>query len=111
MTLVAATRIQQSYAGGSNAGGFIEVGTALDDDTLDELGFEPLDDDALESLQRKGAAIDDDETNSWADVDVPDLVTEADERGLKVEGSGKGGNVIKKDLVAALEADDAKNDG
>ena len=35
-----------------------------------------------------------------------DLQAEADKRGLEVEGTGKDGNVVKADLVAALEADD-----
>lgn len=39
---------------------------------------------------------------------TPDeLKTEAESRGLTVEGTGKDGNVLKGDLVAALEADDA----
>lgn len=36
-----------------------------------------------------------------------DLQGEADRRGLEVEGTGADGNVVKDDLVAALEADDA----
>jgi hypothetical protein len=38
---------------------------------------------------------------------VDDLQAEADRRGLEVEGTGADGNVLKKDLVAALKADDA----
>lgn len=37
---------------------------------------------------------------------VDELQAEADRRGLEVEGTGKDGNVLKGDLVAALEADD-----
>lgn len=36
-----------------------------------------------------------------------DLQAEADRRGLTVEGTGQGGNVLKADLVTALQADDA----
>lgn len=43
----------------------------------------------------------------YADRKVDELQAEADERGLEVEGSGKDGKVLKADLVAALEADDA----
>lgn len=39
---------------------------------------------------------------------VEDLQAEADRRELSVEGTGSNGNVLKKDLVAALQADDAK---
>lgn len=35
------------------------------------------------------------------------LQVEAERRGLHVEGTGSGGNVLKADLVAALEAHDA----
>jgi hypothetical protein len=35
---------------------------------------------------------------------VDDLQAEADRRGLEVEGTGADGNVLKKDLVAALKA-------
>jgi hypothetical protein len=38
---------------------------------------------------------------------VDDLQAEADRRGIEVEGTGADGNVLKKDLVAALKADDA----
>ncbi|MET1061746.1 MAG: hypothetical protein ABWX71_02525 [Aeromicrobium sp.] len=38
---------------------------------------------------------------------VDELAEEADKRGLEVEGTGKDGKVVKADLVAALEADDA----
>jgi hypothetical protein len=36
-----------------------------------------------------------------------ELLEEAEKRGLTVSGSGKDGNVLKSDLVAALQADDA----
>lgn len=38
-----------------------------------------------------------------------ELQGEADKRELEVEGSGANGNVVKADLVSALEADDAEN--
>lgn len=38
------------------------------------------------------------------DRPVPDLEREVKRLGLKVEGTGAGGNVTKPDLVAALEA-------
>lgn len=42
----------------------------------------------------------------YEDMDVRELMTLATQRGLDVEGSGAGGNVLKADLVSALEADD-----
>lgn len=40
-------------------------------------------------------------------MNVPDLQAEADRRGLEVQGTGADGNVVKADLVGALQADDA----
>jgi hypothetical protein len=45
----------------------------------------------------------------YADLTTEELQEKADELGLAVEGTGKGGNVVKADLVAALEAHDAQN--
>jgi hypothetical protein len=42
----------------------------------------------------------------YADQHVDELRAEVEKRGLEVQGSGADGNVLKKDLVAALEADD-----
>lgn len=43
---------------------------------------------------------------SYDDMGVDELKAEVDRRSLDVTGTGKDGNVLKKDLVAALEADD-----
>lgn len=43
----------------------------------------------------------------WDSLGVEELEAEADRRSLTVEGSGKNGNVTKKDLVAALEGQGA----
>lgn len=43
----------------------------------------------------------------YAGQGVDELKALADERELTVTGTGKDGNVLKGDLVAALEADDA----
>ena len=45
---------------------------------------------------------------SYDSLSVEDLNAEVARRGLTVTGSGKDGNVLKSDLVAALKADDAK---
>ena len=37
-----------------------------------------------------------------------DLLAEVEARGLVVEGTGEGGRVLKADLIAALQKDDAK---
>lgn len=42
----------------------------------------------------------------YADQGVDDLKAEAEKRQLDVEGTGANGNVLKDDLVKALEADD-----
>lgn len=49
---------------------------------------------------------DEDGDKGYADQSVEELQALVDERELEVEGTGKDGNVLKKDLVAALEADD-----
>lgn len=46
------------------------------------------------------------DTDSYAAKSPEELQAEADRRGLNVEGTGKDGNVLKADLVAALEAHD-----
>lgn len=46
-------------------------------------------------------------TGDYGSHPKDDLQVEADRRGLQVEGTGADGNVVKDDLVAALEADDA----
>lgn len=43
----------------------------------------------------------------YAGMKPDELQALADERKLEVTGTGKDGNVLKGDLVAALEADDA----
>lgn len=63
---------------------------------LDESEAAQADDGAEEEVEGYG---------SWS---KDELQAEADGRGLTVEGSGQGGGVLKADLAAALEADDAK---
>jgi pyruvate/2-oxoglutarate dehydrogenase complex dihydrolipoamide acyltransferase (E2) component len=60
-------------------------------------GDESSDDDAGEG------------SKSYADQTVDELAEAAAERGIDVEGTGKDGKVLKKDLVSALETDDADN--
>lgn len=54
----------------------------------------------------QAAAAGTDEATNYNSMNVEDLQAEADRRGLTVEGTGKDGNVLKSDLVAALEASD-----
>lgn len=49
-----------------------------------------------------------DGTVDYESKSVEALEELADERGLEVEGSGQGGNVLKQDLVDALRADDSE---
>jgi hypothetical protein len=44
----------------------------------------------------------------YESMSVEDLKAEADRRGLTAEGTGKDGNVLKTDLVKALQADDRR---
>ena len=50
-----------------------------------------------------------DTTTGYAGQGADELKAEAEKRGLEVEGTGANGNVLKADLVAALEADDKAN--
>lgn len=46
------------------------------------------------------------EPEGYAAQTKAELAAEAEERGLTIEGTGADGNVLKDDLIAALEADD-----
>lgn len=67
----------------------------------------------IKDASKIGADVWDSDTGGGGDVTgynalkVADLETEAEKRGLEVEGTGKDGKVVKADLVAALEAADA----
>lgn len=50
------------------------------------------------------------EERDYDGASVPALKAEVARRELDVEGTGSGGNVVKSDLVAALEADDENQD-
>lgn len=52
----------------------------------------------------------DEDNKSYGDMSADELKKVADERELVVTGTGANGNVVKADLVAALEADDASTD-
>lgn len=58
-----------------------------------------------------GASVDSGDGSGYGDQKVGDLAAEAEKRNLEVEGTGKDGKVLKADLVAALEADDAATSG
>ena len=53
-----------------------------------------------------GDTVEESAGGSYDSQTVDELQALADSRGLDVEGSGKDGNVLKSDLVAALEASD-----
>lgn len=55
-----------------------------------------------------GAAIDE---RDYESASKAALQAEVDSRGLEVEGTGSGGNVVKDDLIAALEEDDENEEG
>lgn len=73
----------------------------------------------IKDASKIGAAVWDGESSgggsksasSYGSQKVDALEAEAEKRGLEVEGSGADGKVVKADLVAALEADDAANGG
>lgn len=48
------------------------------------------------------------EADGWS---KDELQAEAEKRGLTVEGSGANGNVVKADLIAALQKNDAEGAG
>lgn len=48
-------------------------------------------------------------SKGYSDLTVEELTAKADERKLEVTGTGANDKVLKKDLVAALEAADAAN--
>lgn len=59
--------------------------------------------------ERVGGSADEEETESYeSSWNKDELQAEVEKRGLEVEGTGEGGRVLKADLAAALEADDAK---
>lgn len=45
--------------------------------------------------------------SQYASMPKEDLAELAEDRGLEVQGTGSGGNIVKNDLVAALDAADA----
>lgn len=72
-------------------------------ETLEEPELSPEDEgDEPPALHEQGSIVD------YAAMKVPDLVEEAMKRGIYdgIEGSGKDGNVVRDDLVAALVAYD-----
>lgn len=52
------------------------------------------------------STVETDPGRSYDDLPVEQLQAEADRRGLDIEGTGKDGNVLKADLVTALQAHD-----
>ena len=59
-----------------------------------------------ESPRAAAVADDGDDEDSYGKMSAEDLQSEVDSRGIEVEGTGANGNVLKRDLIAALEADD-----
>jgi hypothetical protein len=58
-------------------------------------------------LEGLGAVKPADAPKGYAELSVDELQAEADSRGLSVEGSGADGNVLKDDLINALNTYDA----
>jgi hypothetical protein len=115
--------LDQRLRGADTATKHLE-GADGDEDELDD-EYDPEDDDPEaerpeHQINKGGADIDDDDDEEDEDddssdssgeqdyesQDVDDLKREATKRGLDVEGTGSGGNVLKGDLVSALSADD-----
>lgn len=55
-----------------------------------------------------GAIVDADAPATYGEMKVADLKTEAERRGLDVQGTGADGRILREDYVVALEADDAQ---
>ena len=64
---------------------------------MDDAEVEAVDADEVEDAE--------DYESAW---NKDDLLAEVESRGLMVEGTGEGGRVLKADLIAALQKDDAK---
>jgi hypothetical protein len=67
---------------------------------------EKVGDKKAEESPADTAQSDEDSSTSYDDQTVEQLQAEVDQRELEVEGTGKDGNVVKNDLVAALQAAD-----
>lgn len=76
-------------------------------------GGEPVEltDDQLKRLRAAGAKVSEQEAEDYSALSKDDLEKEAASRGLEVEGSGADGNVVKDDLVSALEESDERGEG
>ena len=70
-----------------------------------------LNDDQLKRLRAAGAKVSEQESEDYSALSKDDLEKEAAERGLEVEGSGADGNVVKDDLISALEQSDERGEG
>lgn len=70
---------------------------ALDKPAVDQRGY------ALDAKHKANLT----PTSKYAGMKPDELQAIADERQLSVEGTGKDGNVLKADLVSALDAHDA----
>lgn len=55
-----------------------------------------------------GASPDNSDAEDYSSLTVEELQALADGRDVTVEGTGKDGNVLKSDLVRALQADDSE---
>jgi len=98
---------------GKNAGGDETILTAWRGETVDLSAEEAKRGDALGAFGETIAPEPEVEVEpledavDYSDLDPEHLEAEVNRRGLEVEGTGKNGNVLKKDYIAALEADDA----
>lgn len=84
----------------------IVAGMAVPLDLLDAYEAETGDTSAEITDPSTGAL-----TGDYENHNAADLQAEADRRDLSVEGTGKDGNVLKADLVKALEGADAEAGG
>lgn len=84
------------------------VDDALEQKTGKRPGSEPEDPgrDGDETGSPAGGGEPPEQTLPYEAMDHEALKAEVAERGLQVEGSGQSGKVVKRDLVAALKADD-----
>lgn len=66
-------------------------------------------DDATRAQEESTDSTDARLTEDYEDATVEELQAEVNKRGFEVEGTGSDGNVLKSDLVEALEEDDEEN--
>lgn len=97
---------------------YVRVRPLLRQDFIRQGYGDPLDPEYPGLVSSDSEDDEDEETSNYSSMDKAELEAEVESRNedrldedkIVVEGTGSGGKVTKKDLLAALEADDADDD-